>query len=378
MVPSQPATTLKNQSVIDWFKRIVPIANPSKGEATIRDFIAAQMASFGFNNYEVDERGNLMLRVEGKRDGPTLLFCAHMDSVPPCHGIEPVEDTYDNRAIIRSAGQTILGADDKSGIALLLALLEQLGKDDKAGLDKVAPFECLFTVEEEIGIFGAHDFDMNWTNAKAAYALDGEGALGDIFYAGPSQKNMIFECLGQSAHAGIEPDRGVNAITLAAKLVDALPKGRLSEETTTNIGLIKGGKALNVVPDYVELKAELRSHDDVAFGQVQQAMMRIVDETKASVSGADIKVTWIDKYKRFDVPHNDPSIVWAQQAAERIGIEAKLYRMNIGSDAHALNLGGLPSVVLGMGFHRSHSVGEYIFTDELSAVYDWVWQLLTA
>ncbi|MCA9841981.1 MAG: M20/M25/M40 family metallo-hydrolase [Cyanobacteria bacterium HKST-UBA03] len=361
-------------TVVDWFKRLVPIANPSKGEDEIRLFIANQIQRFGVGQAEVDRRGNLFLRVPGQASGPTMMFCAHMDSVNPCEGIEPVDDMLDGRPIIRSAGQTILGADDKSGIAVLLALLEHLGQ---VGLANVCPFECLFTVEEEIGIFGAHDFDMGWSEARAAYALDGEGALGDIFCAGPSQKNMVFACHGRSSHAGIEPEMGINALSLAAKLVDRLPKGRLSPDTTTNIGVISGGKAMNVVPDYVELRAELRSHDEVAFAQVQQDMDAVVSALNEPGTDGQITLTWIDKYRRFDVSPDNHAVVWAQRAAEAIGVSPRLLRMNIGSDAHALNKGGLPAVVLGMGFHRSHSVGEYVFVDELVCVADWVWALLT-
>lgn len=381
MAPIAGTSTAASNNTLSWFKQLVPIANPSRGEATIRQFILTQVSQWGYNQTQVDDKGNLLVKIPGRQCPPeteTLLFCAHMDSVPPCQGIEPLEDILDGRAIVRSAGQTILGADDKSGIAVLLALLEYL-----QGNPHVAhsPFDCLFTVEEEIGIFGAFAFDPSTTRATRAYALDGEGALGDIFVAGPTQNNMIFTCRGQAGHAGMAPNGAANAIMMAARLINQLPSGRLSPDTTANIGLIKGGLACNVIPDHVEIRAELRSHNRQTFdqlkAQINETVHQLDNTIKADCPVGGVDVEWIEKYQGFRVADTAPVVNRAQQAANALGFEAPVLTMNIGSDAHALNAQGIPAVVLGMGFHRSHSVGEYIFVDELNQVFDWVLELLT-
>ncbi len=362
-------------SVIDTFKQLVPIANPSGQEATIRQLIQAHLKASGLpHTQHVDEAGNLLVNVPGDDNYPTWLFAAHMDSVPPCHGIVPCDDVKDNRPIIRSTGNTILGADDKSGIALLLALADKL-VDTPDSLSTCHPIQWLFTTEEEVGLTGAKNLDMSLLKAQAGFVLDGEGSVGDIFHAGLTQYNLLFEITGKRAHAGIAPDQGVNAIAMGCALIAKLCIGRLSDITTLNIGTIEGGEALNVVAPNCRIRGELRSHDPAVLTQILADITAACQAVETQYPGGQIVFTPSHRYERFEVPLDHPAVTVSQAAASAAGIEPTITRMHIGSDAHILNAKGLPTVVLGMGFHYSHSLGEFIYTDELLQVLDWVWAI---
>lgn len=362
-------------AVVERFQTIVPIDNPSKGEEKIRAFIAQTLQTIGVSDQHVDLAGNLFVRVPGAAPGPVVMLSAHMDSVPPCHGIEPVVDTdpRTGRPIIRSGGKTILGADDKSGIAVILELVSELAASD---FKNNYPLELLFSTEEEIGLNGAKGFDMSLTQASHCYVLDGEGRVGLIFNAGPSQENLQVRCLGRASHAGIAPESGVSAIMMAAEFCAQAPSGRLAEDLTTNLGVIEGGKANNIVADEVLIRGEARSHDEAKLAGLLETFRHNADMISQRFSGGRIEVETIRRYDRFWVAPEHPSIQAAMAICEEMGILPQTAPMNIGSDAHILNKNGLPTVVLGMGFHYSHSLGEFIYCEELAQVYELVKRLV--
>jgi tripeptide aminopeptidase len=360
-------------SVVERFKQIVPIANPSGKEATIREHILAELTRLGFTDNTVDEAGNLLARIPGAAEKEPILLSAHMDSVPPCEGIEPVEDTVEGRHVIRSAGKTILGADDKSGIATMLSIVERLSQ---AETTQNHPLELFFSTQEEVGLLGAKAFDITQCRSKAGFVLDGEGSLGEIFIAGPTQKNLVFNLKGIPSHAGIAPEEGVSAIMMASRLAAKLPSGRLSPITTMNLGTIEGGNAFNIVASTATIRGELRSHDEDALQGVLNQIEVACQNIKQDFPRGEVEFIPNHRYTRFEVPENHASVLMSQAACQKMGITPKLARMNIGSDAHVLNHAGLPTVVLGMGFHFSHSLGEFIYVDELEQVAELVWTLV--
>ncbi len=360
--------------VVGWFESLCPIANPSGGEAAIRDHIAAALRGLGVGDQTVDRGGNLFVRVPGDAARDVIMLSAHMDSVPPCHGITTARDLKDGREIIRSEGRTILGADDKSGIATILEIVSRLAE---GGFNGNHPLELLFSTREEIGLLGAKEFDMASSQAAYCYVLDGEGSLGDIFTAGPSQENLEIVCHGRASHAGIAPESGISAIGMAAAMIAQLPNGRIDERLTTNVGIIQGGSAMNVTAPEALLRAEARSHDDGRLAGLLDQYRQAARATEERFPGSRITVRTIRKYDHFAVPEDHPVVVRAASVFGRRGIASRVLPMNIGSDAHVLNHGGLPTVVLGMGFHYSHSLGEYIYCDELAQVCDAVLALVS-
>lgn len=358
---------------IDYFKALVPIANPSGQEGTLREYIIQQLHAVGVSDIAVDEAGNVLARVMGNPQKAPFLFSAHMDSVPPCSGIEPVADEINNRPVIRSTGKTILGADDKSGIAVMLALAARLAQ---SGSSDHHPLELLFSTQEEVGLLGLKAFDLSQCQARLGFVLDGEGDVGEIFYAGPSQQNLLFQLEGLASHAGIAPEAGVNAIEMAVHLCASLPSGRISPDTTMNIGTIQGGNALNIVAPSAVVRGELRSHEAKALEAMLAQIQEVCQEVQESFPRGKITFIPNHRYTRFEVPKDAPVVRIAQDACTRTGVTPRLARMNIGSDAHVLNHGGIPTVVLGMGFHYSHSLGEFIYVDELEQVSQWVWEIV--
>lgn len=351
--------------VVERFQAIVPIDNPSGREQTIRAFIAAELTKLGVNDQTVDAAGNLFVRVPGDVSKDVIMLSAHMDSVPPCEGIVPVPDERSGRPIIRSEGRTILGADDKSGIAVALEIVAILSAQ---GFKTNHPLELFFSTGEEVGLTGAKGFDMTQSKAAYCYVLDGEGRVGLIFNAGPSQENIQIACTGKASHAGIAPEAGISAIRMGAALCAQLPSGRLAEDLTCNIGVIEGGNAMNIVAPNLALKGEMRSHDEAKLsGLLDQyrSICRTVEERFASGS---VEMKNLRRYNHFLVDPSEVVIQRAMLAGEQLNLKPQLAAMNIGSDAHILNENGLPTVVLGMGFHYSHSLGEFIFCEELEQV----------
>lgn len=358
------------------FKQLVPIHNPSGGEEAIRRFIQERLQGLGFTDARVDEAGNLFVRIPGAAGKETLLLSAHMDSVPPCQDIEAIDDVVEGRSIIRSAGKTILGADDKSGIATILRVVERLRAE---GMEHNHPLELLFSTQEEVGLLGLKAFDLAQCEARTGFVLDGEGAVGDIFTAGPSQKNLVFQLEGLRSHAGIAPEQGVSAIEMAAHLCTSLPSGRISEDTTMNLGVIEGGDALNIVAPSAVIRGEARSHSDEALEALLNQIEEVCHEIEENYNHrGTVRFIPTHKYSRFSVPGDHPGIGMAEAACRKLGITPRIARMNIGSDAHVLNHGGIPTVVLGMGFHFSHSLGEFIYVDELEQVTQVVWEIIQA
>lgn len=360
--------------VIERFQQIVPIDNPSGKEERIRAFIADTLRGLGLTDLTTDAAGNLFARVPGDTAKETVMLSAHMDSVPPCEGIIPVMDRRGDRPIIRSEGRTILGADDKAGIAVALEIMERLSRN---GFRENRPLELFFSTGEEVGLTGAKAFDMTQVRSKYCYVLDGEGRVGLIFNAGPSQENIRITCHGRASHAGMAPEAGVSAIGMGAALCAQLPSGRLDENLTCNIGTIQGGNAMNIVAPELAIRGEMRSHDEGKLSNLLSEYGRICRDVEERFAGGRVALENVRRYDHFYVKPGEPVIVRAVDAAENLGLKPQLAPMNIGSDAHILNQNGLPTVVLGMGFHYSHSLGEFIYCEELEQVCEFVAKLVS-
>src|SRR5689334_23109631 len=266
------------ERLLATFLDLVRIDNPSGDEAAIAAHIRGLLEALGL---EVEEDGvhNLLARVPGQ--GEPLLLNAHMDSVAPCHGVRPLVAD----GVVRSSGDTVLGADDLAGVA---AIIEGV----RATLERGGPHraaELLLTVQEEVGLLGAVAFDTAKLRAREGVTLDSGGDFGGITIGAPSQDSLHAIVIGRAAHAGVAPERGVNAIVVAARALAAMPLGRIDEETTANIGIIRGGDATNIVPERVELWGEARSHSqEKLVGQIEQMIAAF--ETAARATGANVQV----------------------------------------------------------------------------------------
>ena len=313
------------------------------------------------------DTGNIVVRIPGNAAGPTILLCAHMDTVGPTEGMVPVL----RDGVIYSNGETVLGADDKAGIAMILAALAGILEDGS----RHGPVEVLFTVQEENGLFGARYLQAD-LKADFGYIVDGDGPVGTIDNRSPSKIDVHFTVKGKAAHAA-RPESGINAIVVASSAIAGIKGGRIDEDTTANIGLISGGKAINIVPDRAEISCEFRGFDGEKLErEVRKAVEAFNDAAREF--GAGVDVSREVGFETFNVPESHPVVVNAFHAAKSAGIEPKLQRTGGGMDANVFNGRGLPCVGLGMGARNEHTPDESISVSQLREGARFIKNLLTA
>ena len=303
------------------------------------------------------DTGNVMVRVPGNSPGPTVLLCAHMDTVGSTEGMVPVL----RDGVIYSNGETVLGADDKAGIAIILSVLADL----KGGGVPHPDLEVVFTVQEEVGLFGAKHLKAE-LKAAFGYILDGDGPVGHIVNQAPSKVDLDLVLTGKAAHAGVCPEEGINAIVVAAKAIARLRTGRIDRRTTSNVGLISGGRIRNMVADRAEVSMEVRSTDAVRLEAEVQAVLNAFQEEAAS-AGAGFSVRKDLPFVTFTVSETHPVVANAFRAARALGIEPRLWTSGGGMDANIFNVQGLPCVGLGIGIEDPHSPKEHIAVAQLEA-----------
>ncbi len=356
-----------------FFLDLVQIDSHSREEKNVAAYIRKRLENLGAvvtmdDTAEVigGNCGNLLARVSGPLAGKVepLLFCAHMDTVVPGKGVKPIVQD----GVIRSSGDTVLGADDKSGIAAILEMLQVL-TDDSIPFGEL---EILFTVAEEIGLYGARHFDTSVLKSRRGYFLDTE-AVNLIGVAAPAAYRMTYKIFGKEAHAGLAPERGISAIVVAAKAVSSMPLGRIDEETTANIGVIEGGTATNIVTPVVTLRGEARSHDDNKLEQQVEAMRlaikNAVEEASITIDGkrhqASFEETTKREYRSFNIPETSPTYQLPYRAGEALGMKMGREISGGGSDANIFNEKGIESVIIGTGMQEVHTVKEYIRVEDM-------------
>jgi tripeptide aminopeptidase len=253
----------ERERLLDTFTRLAKIDSPSRREGAVARLIVAELRRIGWDasdDLSGPECGNVIARLPGDAAVEPLLFTSHMDVVMPCLGVQPrLVD-----GVLMSAGDTVLGADAKASVAALLEVAQILSSDPTPRARP--PLEMVFTWGEEVGHLGARALDVSKLRARRAYVLDGLTPVGTIVVAAPNYQAFSIRVLGRNAHAGVEPERGVSAIRVAAEALTRLAWGRLDDSTTANVGTIEGGSVRNAVAAEVRLDGEVRSHDALAGG----------------------------------------------------------------------------------------------------------------
>ncbi|MCU6710111.1 M20/M25/M40 family metallo-hydrolase [Paenibacillus sp. J5C_2022] len=358
---------IERDRLVEEFMELVRVDSETGNEGEISGVLKDKFSSLGLSLEEDDAAekaghgaNNLFASLEATSeasDAPPIYFTCHMDTVTPGVGIKP---QLDEDGYIRSDGTTILGADDKAGIAALLEAIKVLKEQDI----KHGPVQFVITVGEESGLLGARSLDASLMNAKFGYALDSNGNIGDIAVAAPTQAKVTIEMYGKSAHAGVNPEDGISAIQVAAKAISKMPLGRIDEETTANIGKFQGGGATNIVCDYVKLDAEARSIDDEKLKRQVEAMREAV-ESAASECGAKAKFHSDVIYPAFKYEESDDVVGLAQEAIRAMGLTPSTFHSGGGSDANIFNGFGIPTVNLAVGYEHIHTTKEQIKVDDL-------------
>jgi tripeptide aminopeptidase len=343
--------------LVQTFLELVAIDSPSEHEEAIGAELERLLAAMG-SEVERDEHGNVLARFPAAqrpgRPAPTggwLLLSAHMDTVGKDTGIQPeIRD-----GVIYSDGTTILGGDDKSGIAVILESIRSVREESLP----CPPLEVVITVGEEVTLRGAKLLDKSRLLARRGYVLDAGGPIGTIVTSAPSQDSLQITVHGRKAHAGSEPEKGVNAIRVAGEAIAAMPLGRIDEETTANIGTIEGGVARNIVPDEVRMQGEARSRDNLKLAAQTAAMASAFHEA-AERHGARVEFKFSRSYSTYKWTEETPIVAHAMVAARRLGLTPILEASGGGSDANIYADAGIPCAVLSTGMEDVHTAQEHI------------------
>ena len=362
---------INKQRLLDEFLELVQIDSESRFETEISKVLKEKFTALGLEVVEDDAAaktgfgaGNLICTLPATKEGvDTIYFTSHMDTVVPGKGVKPsIVDGY-----VVTDGTTILGADDKTGLSAMLEAIRVL-KEQNIAHGKI---EFIITVGEESGLVGAKALDSALVTAKYGYALDSDGKVGEIVVAAPTQAKITATIKGKTAHAGVAPEKGISAITIAAKAIAKMPLGRIDEETTANIGRFEGGKQTNIVCDYVEILAEARS----LVGEKMEAQANKMKEAFESVAkemGGEAIVNIEVMYPGFKYGHGDHVVEVAKKAAEKIGRTPSLTQSGGGSDANVIAGFGIPTVNLAVGYEEIHTTNEKMPIEELEKVAEMV------
>ena len=352
----RPADSVDRDRLLRTFLELVAVDSPSGHEREIGEILMARFGELGCA-VSRDEIGNVVAVLPGRRNG-TILFSTHMDTVGTDTGIQPI---IGDDGVIRTDGSTILGADDKSGIAGCLELLALLG----AHPDWSCPtIEFVVTVGEEVGLVGSRHLDVGTLNATHGFVIDTAGAMGSITYWAPTEVDLTVTIRGRAAHAGVEPEKGINAVRAAAEAVAAMPLGRIDDETVANIGTFVGGEARNIVPDQAVLEGMARSHDQGKL-DAQLDAMRTACERAAARHGAVLDFSSEEIYRTYKIEEDAPPYREAASAIAALGLEVLPRKSGGGTDGNFFNAKGIPCVGLPTGMVDEHATSEHIAVDDM-------------
>ncbi|MBI5870646.1 MAG: M20/M25/M40 family metallo-hydrolase [Actinobacteria bacterium] len=363
--------------LVSLFLELAGIPSPSGHERAVNDFLTTRLRGLGL---EVEEgeplypdsgssAGNLYCRLEASVPGTPILLSAHTDTVPSEEEALPEPVVVDG--VIRSASRTVLGADDKSAVAAIVFTLEKI---IRSGFPQ-AGIELLLTVGEEGGLNGAKMSSMDGVAAECGFCLDSTGPVGDVIVRSPSQKTINATFIGVSAHAGVVPEEGRSAVRAASRAIASMKLGRIDDETTANVGIIRGGEAVNVVPDRCTFHSEARSHTREKL-ESQVAHMIDAIQLAAAEEEVDVELTVVDEFHGFDFSEGGLPIELAERAFSRMGLATKRASTGGGSDVNVFNLKGLPCVNLATGMEKVHTPDEYISVESLHQMHEFLLALV--
>lgn len=359
-------STPEDARLLATFLELVAIDSPSGSEAAVGRYLADALAAAGMSVRfdSADERtdsecGNLIAELPGTVGGMTLVFSGHMDTVEPGRGIVPVVED----GVVSSAGETILGADDKAGLA---AIVECVRRIAEGGLQH-SPLRVIVTVGEEMGLQGAKALADTDATGDLCLVLDADGAPGGIVTAAPTHYTFKATFSGLAAHAGVEPEKGASAVVMACAAVTSMRVGRLDDETTSNVGRIEGGGATNVVSATCMLTGECRSLDPAKVESVR-AEMDAAMHSAATAHDGSVRVLWTKEYDGFRFADDDPLLALVEDACGDAGLTPRRFRTGGGSDGNALSAKGLPSLVVASGMTNVHGTGESLRVEDLEAL----------
>jgi len=365
--------TINSERLASVFTTLCEIDSPSKQEGRVAAYLKSLFTGMGAEVFEDDSAkqtgsdcGNLFVRFpHAKLDREPVFFNCHMDTVLPATGVKVRRDGE----VFTSAGDTVLGSDDKAGIAALIEVMRTLKEKNIP----YGPVEFIFTTCEEVGLLGVKALDPSLIHAEIGYALDSSG-INRVIVGAPAANRITIEIKGIAAHAGLSPEKGINAIHLAAKAVARLKLGRLDAESTANIGVIAGGAASNIIPESVVIKGEVRSHTVKLLEEYTDHIRSVFQEEVDNWSDPEgtaegrpaFDFTIIDDYPAIKLARDTVVIKRVAAAAAALDIKLDYAVAGGGSDANIFNSYGIPCAILSTGMDRVHSTKETIRLSDMA------------
>jgi tripeptide aminopeptidase len=354
--------------VLDLFCELAAVASPPGDERPVADLVTRYLRDCGLGFDEDDTgasigstMGNIYTRIDGTTAGEPLLFCAHLDTVPPTAAIEPVVED----GVVRNSAGTILGADDKAAVAAMLEATRRVLAEGRPH----AGIELLFTPKEEVGLVGAYAFDHTRLRSRTGYVYDQAASIGVVILGAPYSQSLEVTFHGRAAHSGMHPDDGRSAIVAAARAISEMRLGRVDELSTANVGTITGGTATNIVPEWCTFVAEARSHDELRLADLIQEMQDAITFA-AGVAECDVETTTRKSYRGYRFTKGDRAVSLAARALERCGHEVTYELSGGAADANVFNERGLQCVNLANGMTDIHTPNEHIAVADLEAMVD--------
>jgi tripeptide aminopeptidase len=356
--------------VVGLFTELAAIPSPPGSEREVADRVAAYLQDLGLEVSEDDaggrigaNAGNLLARLapSSANGGTPIFLCAHLDTVQPTGPLEPVVED----GIIRNAGGTILGADNKAAVAAMLEAVRLILSENRPH----AGIELLFTPKEEVGLQGAKAFDSDRLEAGVGFVFDHAAPIGEVMLGAPHARALEVTMRGRAAHAGMAPEEGRSAIAAAARAITDFRLGRLDDETTANVGLIQGGTAKNIVPDRCSFSIDVRSHDERKLADLVQEMLETITFA-AALEQCEAETTVEESYRGYRFARGDLPVRMACAALEREGFEPRLALGGGGADANIFNARGRPCANLANGMTAIHTPDEHIAVADLERMVD--------
>jgi len=356
---------INEQRIVDAFINYVRISSPTKQEGRFATFISKELESLGLV-VKIDDAGekvgsdtgNVIARLNGNAPGKPLLFSCHMDTVSPSIDIKPII----RDGVIYSDGTTILGGDNKAGIASVVEAIRTLLEQNMNYPD----IEVIFSIFEEGGLHGAKNLDFTQIVSKQVFVLDSGGDPGQIIIKGPAQDKLEFKVIGKPAHAGVAPEEGISAIMVASSAISKMNLLRIDSETTANIGRIEGGSVTNIVPAETLVIAEARSLDNDKLKAQSDHMVKCFEDAAQSF-GASVESKVTRMYSAFSIEEESPIVLKAIEACNKIGIKPYTASSGGGSDTNIFNANGIMAINLGIGEKKPHTLEEHLHIKDLVA-----------
>ncbi len=351
-------------ALVKRFFNLTRIDGVSRDERAVADFILEFLNSINISAREDDtadkikgNTGNIIAHVSGtSEDKDSVLLMAHMDTVDHTEKLEPVID----KGIIKSGGETILGADDRAGVAIILHILEYLQQNDISH----RPLEVVFSVGEEKGMLGSSHLDFSQLSSREGYILDCSRPPGQYVARTPSSFDVNFEFLGKASHAGVAIENGINAISMALEVLQTFPSGRIDTDTTANIGTINGGTAVNVVPEKVRATGEIRSFKPETINSMC-SILKKQGQSIADKYGGKIDIQCIPIFEGFHLSEDITVVKRLISAYKKLSFKPEGLTYYGGSDANIVNKHNINTVNIGIGIKNPHSHNEEIAVQDL-------------